>query len=96
VRKGGCGPVVEERDWPTGIKGLSLTCSYNGGTLWPVNKRPRTTSPAKSLKSEVVRLRVSADQKTALTDAAKREGLELSAWLRQLGLKAAGALPEAK
>ena len=29
----------------------------------------------------------------ALMDAAARDGLELSAWLRQLALRAAGALP---
>jgi len=41
-------------------------------------------------------MRVSAEQKQALTKAAEREGLELSAWLRQVGLRVAGALPEAK
>jgi len=35
-------------------------------------------------------------QKQALVEAAAREGLELSAWLRQLALRAAGILPEAK
>jgi uncharacterized protein (DUF1778 family) len=46
-----------------------------------------------STKDDVVRLRVTAGQKRALTDAAARDGLQLSAWLRQLGLRAAGALP---
>ena len=49
---------------------------------------------AKTLKDDVVRMRVTAEQKQAITDAASREGLELSAWLRQLALRAAGALPK--
>ena len=47
-------------------------------------------------KDDVVRMRVTAEQKQALTQAAERDGLELSAWLRQLALRAAGALPSAK
>lgn len=47
-------------------------------------------------KDDVVRMRVTAEQKRALTEAAEREGLELSAWLRQLALRAAGALPPRK
>jgi uncharacterized protein (DUF1778 family) len=50
--------------------------------------------PAKVVKGDVVRMRVTAEQKRALEDAAKRVGLELSAWLRQLALRAAGALPD--
>jgi len=50
--------------------------------------------PAKVLKGDVVRMRVTAEQKRALENAANRAGLELSAWLRQLALRAAGALPE--
>jgi uncharacterized protein (DUF1778 family) len=52
--------------------------------------------PAKGVKDDVVRMRVTAEQKQALTDAAARDGLELSAWLRQLALRAAGALPARK
>jgi hypothetical protein len=37
-------------------------------------------------------MRVTAEQKQALTAAAERDGLELSAWLRQLALRAAGVL----
>lgn len=50
--------------------------------------------PAKKVKDDVVRMRVTVDQKRALENAASRAGLELSAWLRQLALRAAGALPE--
>ena len=52
--------------------------------------------PAKGTKDDVVRMRVTAEQKQALMDAAARDGLELSAWLRQLALRAAGALPTRK
>jgi uncharacterized protein (DUF1778 family) len=51
---------------------------------------------SKPLKDDVVRMRVSVAQKQALLAAAEREGLELSAWLRRLALRAAGVLPEAK
>ena len=47
----------------------------------------------KALKDEVVRMRIPADHKQALIDAAAREGLELSQWLRQVALRAAGVLP---
>lgn len=59
---------------------------------------PKSTRkrPVKTTKDDVVRMRIPADQKQALVEAAMRDGLELSAWLRQLALRAAGVLPEAK
>lgn len=62
-------------------------------------KQKRKTHQATAtrvIKDDMVRVRVSADQKQALAAAAKRDGLELSAWLRQLALRAAGALPGGK
>jgi uncharacterized protein (DUF1778 family) len=50
-------------------------------------------APVKTTKDDVVRMRVTAEQKAAMTAAAERDGLELSAWLRQLALRAAGVLP---
>jgi hypothetical protein len=50
----------------------------------------------KVAKGEVVRMRISAEHKQALVDAATRDGLELSAWLRRLALRAAGVLPESR
>ncbi len=47
----------------------------------------------KPRKDDVVRMRVTVEQKQALENAAAREGLDVSAWLRQLALRAAGALP---
>jgi uncharacterized protein (DUF1778 family) len=52
-----------------------------------------TKTPEKVTKDDVVRMRVTSEQKDAMTAAAEREGLELSAWLRQLALRAAGVLP---
>jgi uncharacterized protein (DUF1778 family) len=60
------------------------------------NRKTRATSISKSLKDDVVRMRISAEQKKALTEAADRAGLELSAWLRQLSLREAGVLPKEK
>jgi uncharacterized protein (DUF1778 family) len=47
----------------------------------------------KPVKGDVIRMRVTSEQKSAIVDAAGRDGLEVSAWLRQLALRAAGALP---
>jgi len=58
--------------------------------------KPSRRSTVKPLKDEVVRMRVSAKDKKALTEAANRAGLDLSAWLRQLALREAGVLPEPK
>jgi hypothetical protein len=56
-------------------------------------KRKQIQPAAKALKDAVVRMRIPADQKQALLEAAAKDGLELSAWLRQLALRAAGVLP---
>jgi uncharacterized protein (DUF1778 family) len=47
-------------------------------------------------KDDVIRMRVTSEQKAAIIAAAEREGLELSQWLRQLALRAAGVIPEVK
>jgi len=54
------------------------------------------TPPKRSTKDDVVRMRVTAEQKKVLLAAAERAGLELSQWLRQLALRAAGHLPPSK
>lgn len=56
----------------------------------------RKKTAAKSLKDDMVRFRVSTKQKQAFEEAAKRDGLDVSAWIRRVALKEAGALPEAK
>ena len=55
------------------------------------SKKAKTEKP---VKGDVVRMRVTFDQKSAIMAAAERDGLEVSAWLRQLALRAAGVLPE--
>jgi len=74
---------------------LLLTCSHITATLWHMAKSKKKGT-AKAIKDEVVRFRASAEQKQAFEEAASREGLEVSAWLRQLALRAAGVLREAK
>jgi uncharacterized protein (DUF1778 family) len=59
-----------------------------------MSKRASRQPLAKPLKDSVIQLRIPAEQKQALSDAAANEGLELSAWLRQVALRAAGLLPE--
>jgi hypothetical protein len=54
----------------------------------------RTT--AKLAKGAVVRFRVSNQEKAALIEAARLEGLEFSQWARQRLLRAAGVLPPPK
>jgi len=41
-------------------------------------------------KDDVIRLRVTGEQKQTLIQAAQSAGLEVSAWLRSLGLREAG------
>lgn len=46
-------------------------------------------SSIKSARTASVSVRVSRDEKRAITEAAQRDGLEAGAWLRSLGLRAA-------
>jgi len=71
--------------------GLLLTCSYTRATVWRTVRSKKKGTP-KAVKGEVIRFRASAEQKQALEEAASRNGLELSTWLRQLALRAAGVL----
>jgi uncharacterized protein (DUF1778 family) len=56
--------------------------------------RSKKTQAEKSVKDDVIRMRVTFAQKSAIVAAAELDGLEVSAWLRQLALRAAGVLPE--
>lgn len=61
----------------------------------------RTTSRpnngrAKALKNDFLRIRISTQEKDALTAEAAKEALDLSAWARRELLRAASLLPEAK
>jgi len=86
--------------WLIVKKKIFLTCGHAGATLWLVVRAKRKTKMAvgmvRPLKNAVVRMRIPAEQKQALVEAAAREGLELSTWLRRLALRAAGLLPESE
>ena len=45
--------------------------------------------PQSARKEEQIRIRVTSEQKQVLTEAAGRAGLDVSTWLRSLGLKEA-------
>ncbi len=51
--------------------------------------RPKPRKPARTKRRDVIQLRVTADQKARMIAAADRVGLDLSAWLRMLALRAA-------
>lgn len=63
---------------------MSLRCRYIAQST--------KKAPAKPQKGDVVRMRVTSAQKDTIPAAAERDGLELSPWLRQLALRAAGVL----
>ena len=63
----------------------------HSATMAQRKKTPKKTE--KPVKGDVIRMRVTSDQKSAIVEAAERDGLEVSAWLRQLALRAAGVLP---
>ena len=50
--------------------------------------------PKAHRKDEMLRIRVTAAQKRLLIAAAERDALDVSAWLRQLGLRAASGEPK--
>ena len=52
--------------------------------------------PKSERKEDAILVRVTADQKATLQDAASRAGLDLSSWLRSLGLREAGMGEKAK
>jgi uncharacterized protein (DUF1778 family) len=47
--------------------------------------------PKGERKEDAILVRVTADQKATLQDAASRAGLDLSSWLRSLGLRESSA-----
>jgi uncharacterized protein (DUF1778 family) len=65
---------------------IALTRVYNVATLGRMKRRKVKAER----KDDVIRLRVTSEQKQTLIDAAKAAGLEVSAWLRSLGLREAG------
>lgn len=66
-------------------------CSYT--VAMAKAKRKLGAVGSKPLKNAIVRMRIPVEHKQALVEAAARDGLDLSPWLRQLALRAAGILP---
>jgi uncharacterized protein (DUF1778 family) len=53
---------------------------------------PKPKRKPKALRKEdSIRIRVSAEQKKTLTAAAERAGLDVSSWLRTLGMREAAS-----
>jgi hypothetical protein len=51
--------------------------------------RMKRRKPLAQRKEDTIRIRVTTEQKRTLIDRAQRDGLEVSAWLRSLGLREA-------
>jgi uncharacterized protein (DUF1778 family) len=49
---------------------------------------PKRRKPKTQRKEESIRIRVTAQQKRLLEEAAQKAGLDVSSWLRSLGLRA--------
>jgi uncharacterized protein (DUF1778 family) len=49
--------------------------------------------PKAQRKEATIQIRLTVEQKRALTVAAERAGLDVSSWLRTLGLREAGQKP---
>lgn len=54
-------------------------------------RKPEAARPKRARKDEVIRMRVTTDQKTALIAAAAMDGSGLSPWLLAVALRAARA-----
>jgi hypothetical protein len=52
-------------------------------------KRGRKPKPLTERKVDLIRIRVTEDQKKMLSEAAEADGMDVSTWLRWLGLRAA-------
>lgn len=65
-----------------------LRSMYNVGTLARMKRR----KPESLRKQATIQIRVSQEHKRILAEAAQRAGLDLSTWLRLLGLREAGQI----
>lgn len=60
-----------------------------------MGRRPKRGKSKGERKGDFLRIRVTAAQKAALETAARRDTLDLSAWVRRVLLRAAGWEPDA-
>jgi len=54
--------------------------------------KPKRRKPKAQRKEDSIRIRVTTQQKRTLEEAAQKAGLDVSSWLRSLGLREAGGL----
>jgi uncharacterized protein (DUF1778 family) len=59
-------------------------------------QRKPKARPPRPVKDEMIRFRITSEEKAGLDAAAAKVGLDLSSWIRQLALRAAGLLPRAQ
>ena len=52
-------------------------------------RRIKRRKALRELKQDLIQIRVTAEQRQRLKEAADRAGLDLSSWMRMVGLKAA-------
>src|SRR5713226_4178452 len=64
-----------------------------GATSLYMERMPRPRTDRRERKEQSIRIRVTEEQKRVLAEAAEREGLDVSTWLRSLGLRAVSAAP---
>ena len=55
----------------------------------PTNRSVKRRKALRELKQDLIQIRVTSDQRRVLKEAADRSGLDLSSWLRMVGLKSA-------
>jgi uncharacterized protein (DUF1778 family) len=55
----------------------------------PKTRKVKRGKAPEELKQALIQVRVTTDQRQRLKDAADRTGLDLSSWLRMVGLRAA-------
>lgn len=80
--------------WPfcgTTISTMPSTTKTTKRTVTKAKHAAKTGRPPKGedRKGDLIRVRVTAEQKATLSAAAERAGLDVSSWLRALGLREA-------
>lgn len=58
----------------------------------PVGDKKERRKPEEERKEQLLRVRVTAEQKRVLTTAAEKDALDVSSWLRNLGIARAREL----
>ena len=67
-----------------------MIAQAKGATLCRMPRKKTERKPRAERKEDTIRVRVTRAQLEAMAAAANRSGLELSSWLRSLGMQHAG------